>query len=194
VCGRTARTVREGGTGEVETQTRWITRTRRETAGIEPIRRTGHTEPVPYFTTPSAMDVNLLITKRVIFSGHQEITPMVTVQHVIRRASLGLSVLALMTTTLADPANAQVVVPSGGVVDVTGYSQVAPYGSLGPVIMVVKGKRAAAIRSALAGLSPTSSLPDCMETENAFTISFRTHQRGRPTMWQLRTIAQPQAL
>jgi len=50
VCGRTARTVREGGTGEVETQTRWITRTRRETAGIEPIRRTGHTEPVPYFT------------------------------------------------------------------------------------------------------------------------------------------------
>ena len=50
MCGRTARTVREGGTGEVETQTRWITRTRRETAGIEPIRRTGHTEPVPYFT------------------------------------------------------------------------------------------------------------------------------------------------
>ena len=49
-CGRTARTVREGGTGEVDAQASWITCTRRETAGTEPIRRTGHTEPVPYFT------------------------------------------------------------------------------------------------------------------------------------------------
>ncbi len=51
MCGRTACTVREGGTGEVEAQARWTTCTRRETAGTEPIRRTGHTEPVPYFTT-----------------------------------------------------------------------------------------------------------------------------------------------
>ena len=51
MCGRTARTVREGGTGEVDAQASWITCTRRETAGTEPIRRTGHTEPVPYFTT-----------------------------------------------------------------------------------------------------------------------------------------------
>ena len=51
MCGRTACTVREGGTGEVDAQARWTTCTRRETAGIEPIRRTGHTEPVPYFTT-----------------------------------------------------------------------------------------------------------------------------------------------
>ena len=51
MCGRTARTVREGGTGEDEAQARWTTCTRRETAGIEPNRRTGHTEPVPYFTS-----------------------------------------------------------------------------------------------------------------------------------------------
>lgn len=105
---------------------------------------------------------------------------MVTVQRFLRRASLGLSVLALMATTLAEPADAQVV-PSGGVVHVTGYSQVTDYGSFGPVTVVVKGKRAAAIRSALAGLSATSSLPDCVETVDAFTISFRTHQGGRPT-------------
>ena len=68
------------------------------------------------------------------------------------------------------------------VVEVTGYTQVTlDDGSLGPVTVVVKGKRAAAIRSALAGLSATSSLPDCMEGVPAFTISFLTHQGGRPT-------------
>jgi hypothetical protein len=57
VCGRTACTVREGGTGEADAQARWTTRTRRETAGTEPIRRTGQTEPVPYFTTlPAGRD------------------------------------------------------------------------------------------------------------------------------------------
>ena len=56
MCGRTARTVREGGTGEDEAQARWTTCTRRETAGIEPNRRTGHTEPVPYFTTALGID------------------------------------------------------------------------------------------------------------------------------------------
>jgi len=104
----------------------------------------------------------------------------VTVPRVLRRAPVGLSVLALMATTLAEPAAAQVV-PSGGVVDVTGYGQVTPYGSFGPVTVVVKGESAAAIRSALAGLSASSSSPDCVETLDAFTISFRTHLGGRPT-------------
>ena len=108
---------------------------------------------------------------------------MVTVilQRFLRTAALGLSILTLMATTLAEPAAAQVA-PAGGVVEVTGYRQLTlDDGSLGPVTVVVKGKRAAAIRSALAGLSATSSLPDCMETVDAFTISFRTHQGGRPT-------------
>jgi len=106
---------------------------------------------------------------------------MVTLQGLLRTAALGLSVFALMATTLAEPAAAQVA-PAGGVVEVTGYRQLTlDDGSLGPVTVVVKGKRAAAIRSALAGLSATSSLPDCMETVDAFTISFRTHQGGRPT-------------
>lgn len=103
-----------------------------------------------------------------------------TIQGLIRVAVLGLCVLALMATTLAEPVAAQVA-PTGGVVEVTGYTQVTlDHGSLGPVTVVVKGKRAAAIRSALAGLSATFSLPDCMEGVPAFKISFLTHQGGRP--------------
>ncbi len=99
----------------------------------------------------------------------------------LRGAALVLSVLILMVTTLIEPVAAQVV-PSGGVVEVTGYMRLTlDRGSLGPVTVVVKGKKAAAIRSALGGLSATSSLPDCMETVDAFTISFRTRQGGRPT-------------
>ena len=33
---------------------RWNTRTQRETDGTEPIRRTGHTEPAAYLTSPSS--------------------------------------------------------------------------------------------------------------------------------------------
>ncbi|MGO8823817.1 MAG: hypothetical protein ACLQU9_01090 [Acidimicrobiales bacterium] len=89
--------------------------------------------------------------------------------------------LVLMATTLAEPVAAQVA-PAGGVVEVTGYRQITlDDGSLGPVTVVVKGKRAAAIRSALSGLSATSSLPDCMETVDAFKITLLTHQGGRPT-------------
>jgi hypothetical protein len=54
VCGRTACTVWEGGTGEVHARQDGIG-TRRETDGTEPIRRTGFTEPVPYFTRGAAM-------------------------------------------------------------------------------------------------------------------------------------------
>ena len=66
MCGRTACTVREGGTGEGDAQARWITCTRRETAGIEPTRRTGHTEPVPYFTTqhPPGFDTFGAVARR----------------------------------------------------------------------------------------------------------------------------------
>jgi hypothetical protein len=96
-------------------------------------------------------------------------------------AAFGLSVLALMATTMVEPVAAQVA-PRGGIVEVTGYTRLTlDGGSLGPVTVVVKGKRAAAIRSALAGLSATSSLPDCMETVDAFKISFVAHQGGRAT-------------
>jgi hypothetical protein len=110
----------------------------------------------------------------------KEATLMVNCQWLLHGAALVLSVFALLGTALAEPAAAQGV-PSGGIVDVTGYSQVTLYGSFGPLTVAVKGKKAAAIRSALAGLSATSSLPDCMETHDAFTISFRTRQSRRPT-------------
>jgi len=89
------------------------------------------------------------LSSGVIFSGHQAATPMVTFQRRLRVAALGLSVLALMVTTMVEPVAAQVA-PPGGVVEVTGYTRLTLDGSLGPVTVVVKGKRASAIRSALA--------------------------------------------
>jgi len=94
-------------------------------------------------------------------------------------AAVGLCVLTLMATTLAESVAAQVA-PPGGILEVTGYRQLTYGGSLGPVTVIVKGKKAAAIRSALAGLSATSSRPVCMETVDAFTISVLTQQGGRP--------------
>jgi hypothetical protein len=70
--------------------------------------------------------------------------------------------------------------PKPVVVEVTGYDQIRPIGETGPVLVVVKGKRAAAIRSALAGLFPSSSLPDCVEDEIAFKLTFVDHVGGRP--------------
>jgi hypothetical protein len=95
--------------------------------------------------------------------------------------ALGLSVLALMTTTLVDSVAAQVA-PRGGVVEVTGYRKVTDYeGSVGPVSVVVTGKKAAAIRSALTGLSAASPPSECFENPNAFKITFLTRQGGRHT-------------
>lgn len=106
---------------------------------------------------------------------------MVSFQRLSLVAALGLSVLALLTTTLVEPVAAQVA-PHGGVVEVTGYAKVTDdEGSVGPVTVVVTGKRAAAIRSALTGLSATSSSLECMETLNAFKITFLTHRGGNPT-------------
>ncbi len=97
----------------------------------------------------SAMDVNHLFTKRVIFSRHQEVTPTVTFQRLFRVTALGLSGFALMASTPAEPVAAQVA-PPRGVVEGTGYRQFTlDDGSVGPVTFVVKGKKAAAIRLAL---------------------------------------------
>lgn len=73
-------------------------------------------------------------------------------------------------------------VSAGGVVEVTGYRKLTlDDGSLGPVTVIVKGRSAEAIRSAIAGLTPIRSLRGCMETVSAFKINFLTHRGGRPT-------------
>lgn len=71
---------------------------------------------------------------------------------------------------------------AGGVIEVTGFNKLTlDAGAVGPVTVLVKGQQADAIRSALRGLRSTSSGPLCMETVDAFKISFFTHQGGRPT-------------
>ena len=149
-------------------------------------RRTGH---------PSAMEVNHLTAKRVIFSGRQEVRPIVTIQRLIRVVVLGLCVLALMATTLAEPVAAQVAAPTGGVVEVTGYTQVTLYdGSLGLVTVVVKGKRAAAIRSALAGLSAISSFAGLHGGRPCLQDQFSETPKGDGRhMWLPKPTALPQA-
>lgn len=72
--------------------------------------------------------------------------------------------------------------PRGGLVEVTGYNSVRPIGSLGPVTVVVTGKRAVAIRSAVAGLAKSSSRPECMESMTSFKISVLP-RRGLPPTW-----------
>lgn len=65
---------------------------------------------------------------------------------------------------------------------VTGYNLIAPIGSEGPVVVEMGGRKAAAIRRALAGLSATSSLPDCAEALNAFSISVLPRKGAPPLL------------
>jgi hypothetical protein len=103
-------------------------------------------------------------------------------KHLMR--ATGLLMVTLVTSfSLAPPqAAAAPVVPRSGVVEVTGYSSIRPIGSLGPVTVVVTGKKAAAIRSALAGLTNSSSSPSCVESMSSFKISVLP-RRGVPPTW-----------
>jgi hypothetical protein len=72
-------------------------------------------------------------------------------------------------------------VPTKGVVEVTGYGHVGLDGNSGPVVVVAKGAKAAAILTALAGLAaPSPSVPDCMESGSAFEVSVLTRVGARP--------------
>ena len=100
---------------------------------------------------------------------------------VIRFVSAVGFATVIMATALVPQTAGATMAPHGSVVQVTGYSQVALTGSEGPVVIEVGGRKAAAIRRALAGLSATSSLPDCMEALNAFSISVLP-RRGAPPL------------
>jgi len=103
-------------------------------------------------------------------------------QRLLGRCVFLLTFTIPLATTLVEPVAAQGAPPPGGVLEVTGYRQLSLVaGSLGPVTVVVNGRKAAAIRSALAGLSTTSSLPDCMESRSAFKISILPRRGARPT-------------
>jgi hypothetical protein len=97
----------------------------------------------------------------------------------LRRLVLVLSSAFLLGIALVQPVAAQGP-PSEGIVEVTGYQHLSYLGSVGPVTVVVGGRRAAAIRSALRGLSTTSP-GECMESLVAFKVSVATREGARPS-------------
>lgn len=71
--------------------------------------------------------------------------------------------------------------PRGGVIEVTGYSQLSlTQAPRGPVSVKVSGRQAAALRAALSTLSSTPPSV-CMENISDFTISVRPRAGARPT-------------
>jgi hypothetical protein len=105
---------------------------------------------------------------------------MVTVlKLLLRRSAFVLSSASLLGIALVQPVAAQGS-PSKGIVEVTGYQHLSYLGSVGPVTVVVRGSKAAAIRSALRGLSTTSP-GECMESLVAFKVSVATREGARPS-------------
>ena len=80
-------------------------------------------------------------------------------------------------------------------VEATGYKHVGLNGNSGPVVVVAKGAKAAAIRTALAGLSPSSRplTPGCMDSGLAFKVSFLLALDHVRPIWRLRRTVPPRA-
>jgi hypothetical protein len=100
--------------------------------------------------------------------------------HLVRATGVLIVAFSILFTLAPLQAAAAPSEPRDGVVQVTGYNSIRPIGSLGPVTVVVTGSKAAAIRSALAGLTKSSSSPICMESMTSFRISVRPRRGGRP--------------
>lgn len=103
-----------------------------------------------------------------------------TVVRFTLRAAVTLVLAILIMSATQEVAGTSTPPPKAGVVEVTGYKHVGLNGNSGPVVVVAKGAKAAAIRTALAGLSPSSLTPGCMESGLAFKVSFLTRIGARP--------------
>lgn len=95
------------------------------------------------------------------------------------RCLLALTMSSALAVTLVAPAADAGV--SKGVVVVTAYARVVPSGSYGAVTVMVQGKKAAAVRSALSELAKSSSGPICMEGDSEFQISVLPKRGARPS-------------
>jgi hypothetical protein len=100
--------------------------------------------------------------------------------HLLRATGVLIAAFSISFSLAPLRAAAAPSAPSGSVVEVTGYSSIRPIGSEGPVTVVVAGSKAVAIRSALAGLTKSSSSPSCVETMTSFRISVLPRRGGRP--------------
>jgi hypothetical protein len=108
---------------------------------------------------------------------------MMRVIRVLSVLGLGtVTMLITLSTVVVPQAAGALTPPRSGVVEVTGFGRVGLDGNSGPVVVVVKGRRAMALRTALAGLAPKSSPSDCMETLIPFTVSFLPSKGARPSM------------
>jgi hypothetical protein len=148
----------------------------------------GTKSPIPMVprcpTVPAVRDIHLgpRTDQRVSASYPSTMTIRTTSIHLVW-ASTGILLVAFSLSFSLAPLRAAAATsePRGGIVQVTGYSSVRPSGSVGPVAAVVTGRKAAAIRSALAGLRTTSSSPSCQESMTSFRISVLPRWGGRPT-------------
>jgi hypothetical protein len=92
-------------------------------------------------------------------------------------------VILVLATVIMSAIQAEVgatAPPKAGVIEITGYKHVGILGNSGPVVVVAKGAKAAAIRTALAGLASSPSISGCMESRLAFKVSFLSHIGARP--------------
>lgn len=115
--------------------------------------------------------------RRILLDEENQI---VTLRACAGRCILPLSIITSLAAALAEPV-AAARVPNGGVGEVTGYERVVPVGSFGAITVLVRGTKAAAIRSALAGLTIPYTGPTCLEDDSAFQISLLPEEGARPT-------------
>jgi hypothetical protein len=94
---------------------------------------------------------------------------------------LGLTTLAVLMVPVPLAVGA-LTPPKGGVIEVTGFNRVALFGNSSPVVTVVKGQKAAALRAALANLALKSTSSECQEMLVPFTVSFIPSTGARPRM------------
>jgi hypothetical protein len=97
----------------------------------------------------------------------------------VGRIALLVGLTTLMMSGATQGAGASVV-PKSGIIEVTGFDNVAGSGSSGPVTVTVNHHQAAVIRKALVTLAVTSPA-DCHALGEAFAITFLPHKGAAPT-------------
>jgi hypothetical protein len=97
----------------------------------------------------------------------------------VGRIATAVGLTTFMMSGVTQDAAASVI-PKSGVIEVTGYDNVAGSGSSGPVTVTVNHRQAADIRRALIALAVTSPA-DCHALSDAFAIRILPHKGAPPT-------------
>ena len=101
----------------------------------------------------------------------------------VPRSLIGFASLTLTVVVVLPQAAASSALPKTNTIQVTAYKQICCNEETVPAIVIVKGRQAEALRTALAGLTPISSgIPVCMETPIPFIVTFLPRVGVRPTL------------